>query len=97
LREQVNGQQRQRGSTADMMFRIPQLLYHVSQVVTLEPGDLICTGARLLLLVTLSSCCMRLLLRLEPLCAWLVCVPWCAFHFLPQFLPTFSIYPLYSV
>ena len=40
----VNGQTRQSGSTADMIFPVPQLIAYISQVMTLEPGDLILTG-----------------------------------------------------
>ncbi len=34
----------QRGSTADMIFRIPALIEFISAVITLDPGDLIATG-----------------------------------------------------
>jgi 2-keto-4-pentenoate hydratase/2-oxohepta-3-ene-1,7-dioic acid hydratase in catechol pathway len=40
----VNGQERQRGKGSDMVFSIPVLLAYISQVMTLEPGDLVCTG-----------------------------------------------------
>ncbi|MFO0551381.1 MAG: fumarylacetoacetate hydrolase family protein [Polyangiaceae bacterium] len=40
----VNGQLRQRGSTADMIFSIGRVLEHISAVMTLEPGDLVLTG-----------------------------------------------------
>jgi 2-keto-4-pentenoate hydratase/2-oxohepta-3-ene-1,7-dioic acid hydratase in catechol pathway len=40
----VNGAVRQRGRAAAMAFNIPVLLAYVSQVMTLEPGDLIATG-----------------------------------------------------
>jgi 2,4-didehydro-3-deoxy-L-rhamnonate hydrolase len=40
----VNGQLRQNGSTADMIFKVPFLVYYISQFMTLEPGDLITTG-----------------------------------------------------
>lgn len=40
----VNGQVRQRGTTSQMLFSIPQLLSYISGVMTLEPGDLIATG-----------------------------------------------------
>jgi 2-keto-4-pentenoate hydratase/2-oxohepta-3-ene-1,7-dioic acid hydratase in catechol pathway len=40
----VNGQERQRGKGSDMVFSIPFLLSYISQVMTLEPGDLVCTG-----------------------------------------------------
>ncbi|KAI8867641.1 hypothetical protein GQ42DRAFT_164662 [Ramicandelaber brevisporus] len=40
----VNGEIKQSGSSKDMMFGVPQLIEHVSQVVTLDEGDLILTG-----------------------------------------------------
>jgi 2-keto-4-pentenoate hydratase/2-oxohepta-3-ene-1,7-dioic acid hydratase in catechol pathway len=40
----VNGVEKQRGSAADMVFAIPMLLSYVSQVMTLEPGDVLATG-----------------------------------------------------
>lgn len=40
----VNEQVRQQGTTADMVFGIAALVSYVSQVMTLEPGDLIATG-----------------------------------------------------
>ncbi len=40
----VNGVERQRGSGADMAFSIPVILAYISQVMTLEPGDLVLTG-----------------------------------------------------
>ncbi|MFK7867743.1 MAG: fumarylacetoacetate hydrolase family protein [Roseobacter sp.] len=40
----VNGEQRQRGNTADMIFDIPTLIASVSEGLTLEPGDIIATG-----------------------------------------------------
>lgn len=40
----VNGQERQRGTTSDMVFSIPVLLAYISAVMTLEPGDLVATG-----------------------------------------------------
>lgn len=40
----VNGEVRQDASTGDMIFSIPDLISHISQTVTLTPGDLICTG-----------------------------------------------------
>ena len=44
VRLSVNGQLRQRYSTADMANRIPQLIEYASHVCTLEPGDVIATG-----------------------------------------------------
>ena len=40
----VNGQERQRGKSADMVFDIPFLLSWISRVMTLEQGDLVATG-----------------------------------------------------
>jgi 2-keto-4-pentenoate hydratase/2-oxohepta-3-ene-1,7-dioic acid hydratase in catechol pathway len=40
----VNGRERQRGSASAMAFDIPTLLSFISEVMTLEPGDLVLTG-----------------------------------------------------
>jgi 2-keto-4-pentenoate hydratase/2-oxohepta-3-ene-1,7-dioic acid hydratase in catechol pathway len=40
----VNGQQRQHGTTADMIFTVADLIAYASQVMTLEVGDLLVTG-----------------------------------------------------
>ena len=40
----VNGEERQRGSSADMVFPIPMLLAYISRIMTLEPGDVVATG-----------------------------------------------------
>jgi 2-keto-4-pentenoate hydratase/2-oxohepta-3-ene-1,7-dioic acid hydratase in catechol pathway len=40
----VNGTERQRARGSDMVFAVPFLLSYVSQVMTLEPGDLVATG-----------------------------------------------------
>lgn len=40
----VNGVERQRGKSSDMIFSIPFCLSFVSHVMTLEPGDLVATG-----------------------------------------------------
>jgi len=40
----VNGQRRQTGCTRSMVFGVGYLVYYISQVMTLEPGDLINTG-----------------------------------------------------
>jgi 2-keto-4-pentenoate hydratase/2-oxohepta-3-ene-1,7-dioic acid hydratase in catechol pathway len=40
----VNGEERQRGSAAEMAFAIPSLLAYVSGIMTLEPGDVLATG-----------------------------------------------------
>ncbi len=44
VRARVNGETRQNGSTADMVFDVPFLIAFVSAVMTLEPGDVILTG-----------------------------------------------------
>jgi 2-keto-4-pentenoate hydratase/2-oxohepta-3-ene-1,7-dioic acid hydratase in catechol pathway len=40
----VNGEMRQDGNTADMIFDIPTLIASLSEGMTLEPGDIIATG-----------------------------------------------------
>ncbi|KAF8647473.1 hypothetical protein AX16_006678 [Volvariella volvacea WC 439] len=40
----INGAFKQNGTTADMIFRIPRLIEHISSIMTLEEGDLILTG-----------------------------------------------------
>jgi 2,4-diketo-3-deoxy-L-fuconate hydrolase len=40
----VNGQQRQKGSTATMIFDVPTLVSYVSQFMSLLPGDVISSG-----------------------------------------------------
>jgi 2,4-diketo-3-deoxy-L-fuconate hydrolase len=44
LKSYVNGAARQDSSTADMVFPVDYLVWHLSQFLTLEPGDLILTG-----------------------------------------------------
>jgi 2-keto-4-pentenoate hydratase/2-oxohepta-3-ene-1,7-dioic acid hydratase in catechol pathway len=44
IETRVNGEVRQRGSTADFIFSIPQLLAYITAAITLEPGDLVLTG-----------------------------------------------------
>lgn len=39
-----NGIEKQRATGADMVFKIPFLLAHISKYMTLEPGDLLLTG-----------------------------------------------------
>lgn len=41
----VNGVSKQDGTTAQMIFRIPRLIAHLSSAMTLEPGDVIATGS----------------------------------------------------
>ncbi len=40
----VAGQVRQSGDTSDYLFRLPQVLEHLSKGITLEPGDVISLG-----------------------------------------------------
>jgi 2-keto-4-pentenoate hydratase/2-oxohepta-3-ene-1,7-dioic acid hydratase in catechol pathway len=40
----LNGETMQAGSTSDLIFGIDALVSYVSQLITLEPGDLIFTG-----------------------------------------------------
>ena len=40
----VNGEEKQRASSAEMVFAIPELLSYISHVMTLEPGDVVATG-----------------------------------------------------
>jgi len=41
----VGGTVRQRGDTSDYIFRIPQILAHLSQGITFEPGDILSLGS----------------------------------------------------
>jgi 2-keto-4-pentenoate hydratase/2-oxohepta-3-ene-1,7-dioic acid hydratase in catechol pathway len=40
----VNGEQRQHGRAADMIFGVPQLIAYISTIMTLEAGDIVATG-----------------------------------------------------
>ncbi len=40
----VNGELRQDGSTADLIFPIPEVIAEITSRITLEPGDVIATG-----------------------------------------------------
>jgi 2-keto-4-pentenoate hydratase/2-oxohepta-3-ene-1,7-dioic acid hydratase in catechol pathway len=44
LRLWVNGELRQNGNTNDMIFAVPQIVWYLSQFMTLHPGDVINTG-----------------------------------------------------
>ncbi len=44
IRCSVNGELRQQGRTSEMVFNPSYLISYISQVMTLEPGDLILTG-----------------------------------------------------
>ncbi|MCB1672230.1 MAG: fumarylacetoacetate hydrolase family protein [Gammaproteobacteria bacterium] len=41
---EVNAEMRQQGTTADMVFGVRQIVSHLSQFMTLYPGDIIFTG-----------------------------------------------------
>ena len=40
----VNGEEMQSGATADFIFDLPTVIAHISEFMTLEPGDIITTG-----------------------------------------------------
>ncbi|WP_210397497.1 fumarylacetoacetate hydrolase family protein [Motiliproteus sediminis] len=44
LETRVNGELRQRAHSSDLLFPVQQLIAYISQVMPLEPGDLILTG-----------------------------------------------------
>jgi 2-keto-4-pentenoate hydratase/2-oxohepta-3-ene-1,7-dioic acid hydratase in catechol pathway len=44
LRSSVNGEARQKSSTSDMIFSVSFLIWHLSQFLVLEPGDVVNTG-----------------------------------------------------
>jgi 2,4-didehydro-3-deoxy-L-rhamnonate hydrolase len=44
LRSWVNGEPRQDSNTADMIFGVRHLVWHLSQYLVLEPGDVVNTG-----------------------------------------------------
>ncbi|MGD0951109.1 MAG: fumarylacetoacetate hydrolase family protein [Methanotrichaceae archaeon] len=44
IKTRVNGQIRQSSNTADLIFGVPSLIEFISNVMTLEPGDVIATG-----------------------------------------------------
>jgi 2-keto-4-pentenoate hydratase/2-oxohepta-3-ene-1,7-dioic acid hydratase in catechol pathway len=44
LRASVNGQPRQDSTTADMIFGVHHLVWHLSQYMVLDPGDVLSTG-----------------------------------------------------
>jgi len=41
----VGGTVRQRGDTSDYVFRIPEIIAHLSQGITFEPGDILSLGS----------------------------------------------------
>lgn len=44
IRTRLNGETLQDGNTKDMMFKVPELIRVISEVMTLEPGDIIVSG-----------------------------------------------------
>lgn len=44
IKTTLNGQVLQDGNTADMIFRVPFIVSYISEITTLEPGDVILTG-----------------------------------------------------
>jgi 2-keto-4-pentenoate hydratase/2-oxohepta-3-ene-1,7-dioic acid hydratase in catechol pathway len=40
----LNGERMQAASTAELIFSVPQLVAHLSALMTLEPGDVVATG-----------------------------------------------------
>ena len=44
IKTTLNGQVMQEGNTADMIFRVPFIVSYISEVATLEPGDVILPG-----------------------------------------------------
>jgi len=44
LRSWVNGEPRQDSSTADLIFDVDYIVWHLSQYLALEPGDVVLTG-----------------------------------------------------
>ncbi len=44
IRTWINGELKQEGTTADMIFDIPFLVEYLSSFMTLQPGDMIATG-----------------------------------------------------
>lgn len=44
IRSRLNGQIMQDGNTRDMMFSVARIISYASEIMTLEPGDVIATG-----------------------------------------------------
>ena len=44
VQSRVNGELRQDGTTKDFLFPLDRLLRHITQVMTLQPGDVVATG-----------------------------------------------------
>jgi len=41
---EIGGETLQHSNTRELIFKIPELIEYISQVVTLEPGDIVATG-----------------------------------------------------
>jgi 2-keto-4-pentenoate hydratase/2-oxohepta-3-ene-1,7-dioic acid hydratase in catechol pathway len=41
---EIGGEVLQHSNTRELIFRLPELIEYISQVVTLEPGDIVATG-----------------------------------------------------
>ncbi len=44
IRQRLNGEMMQEGNTGDLIFKIPEIISHISAGLTLMPGDIIATG-----------------------------------------------------
>ncbi|RMF87061.1 MAG: FAA hydrolase family protein [Nitrospinota bacterium] len=44
IRLELNGEQMQSSNTKHLIFKIPQIIAYLSQIFTLEPGDVVATG-----------------------------------------------------
>ena len=44
IRLKIDGETLQESNTAELIFKVPQLIEHISSIVPLEPGDIISTG-----------------------------------------------------
>lgn len=45
VRALVNGEQRQSAPTSEMLFSVPELIEFLTEIITLEPGDVVSTGS----------------------------------------------------
>lgn len=57
---QVDGETRQKGSTREMIFKIPYLISHISSIMTLLEGDVILTGTCFLKKIYQNFICEKL-------------------------------------
>jgi 2-keto-4-pentenoate hydratase/2-oxohepta-3-ene-1,7-dioic acid hydratase in catechol pathway len=44
IRTWINGELRQDSTTKNMVFSVPEIVHHISRIMTLEPCDIIATG-----------------------------------------------------